>query len=196
MYKKTYSEEGVLLTIHQENGLILPFNPLDKTFDENNTLTIELRKWEEINGVLDLSDLLKPEQSLTDLKKELQYQIIEAAKQFQSNLVADYSATEQNTWDRKISEAKAIILSKNIDDAPLLKIESSEFNVTSTDEEILAATINLAEIILSKSEELYAISARITGRRTKIWNLIEAASTKEDLPIKLINEFLNYGYSS
>ena len=50
-----------------------------------------------------------------------------------------------------------------------------------TEEDIIAASLALAQRILEKSEQLYQVSAQISGRRTKLWNQVEAALTIEEV---------------
>jgi hypothetical protein len=126
---------------------------------------------------LDLSQTPTPPTTLRDAKLKKQEEIIELAKVAQEELVWGYAPAEQASWDRKLTEAKAIIASNNIEDAPILKVEAIAFSGAQIEEDIFAATLFLAEEIINKSEQLYLASAQIAGRRTKLWNQVEAAGT-------------------
>lgn len=180
-YQLFYNDFGKLQAIANNHGYQLKFNSETKAFDETDPLTKQLRSLEAETGKsLDLSDLPYID-SLSELKTKKQQQLVEWAKHEQEALVADYSPAEQASWDRKVAESQKILVSNNLSDAPIIKTEAIAFSGAQTEVDILAATLNLAQVIVYKSELLYLASAEIAGRRSRLWNQIEAAATIEEL---------------
>jgi hypothetical protein len=173
------NSEGVVDAINkQETGESLPL-PLEG--NEDHPLIVELRSLEAQHGELDVSDRPVEPETLEAAKLAKQKEIIEAAKEAQTALVADYAPAEQASWDKKLAQAEKIIESNDFEDAPILAIEAKVFSGATTADELLTATLFLATKIKSKSEQLYAISAQISGKRTKLWNQLQAAKSFEEL---------------
>lgn len=115
-------------------------------------------------------------QTLPEAKTYIQQQIIELAAQKQERLIAGYSAAERDTWDKKQDEAKAYVDSDGISQAKYLRIEAIAFCGASTESQIRAATMELARTVLRKADELFAVSAAISGTRARKWAEVEAMS--------------------
>jgi hypothetical protein len=59
MYELVYDSNGrvsIVFVVIEDLKIPLPFDPIDKSFDESDSLVIDLRQWEKENGALDLSD--------------------------------------------------------------------------------------------------------------------------------------------
>ncbi|MGL4623250.1 MAG: hypothetical protein ACRCZS_30080 [Chroococcidiopsis sp.] len=56
MYRIFRNDLGIVDAINLDDGASLPYNPITKSFDESDPLTIALRSWEQEHGELDLSD--------------------------------------------------------------------------------------------------------------------------------------------
>lgn len=181
MYRIFRNDLGIVDAISSPTGASLPYNPTTKTFDEEHPLTIALREWETVNGELDLSDALVEFESLEFAKKLKQQEIIEAAKEEQNALVADYAPPEQASWNKKVEQAEAILQSNDLDDAPILAIEAKVFSGAEAIEDVLATTLFLASTILTRSNQLYQASASISGKRARLWNQIESAQSFEEI---------------
>lgn len=119
--------------------------------------------------------------ALEQAKARKQFEIIERAKTEQDNLVADYSPAEQNSWSRKVAEAKLVLSTENLADANLLRTEVTVLSGATEESEILDRTIEFAKIILAKSEELYLASAAISGKRSKLWLMVDSLRSIEEV---------------
>ena len=182
MYKIFYDRNGKVSSVHRESdGAQLAFNPETKIFNETDPLVIELRGWEAENGELDLSDKAKEKPTIADVRENKQQEIIDAAYDAQNELVAGYAPAEQTSWDKKLIEAAAISHSQNLADAPILQAEAEIMSGATTQEDLLNATLFLAGEIQQKSQQLYVASAQIAGKRTLLWNKVEAATTIEEI---------------
>jgi hypothetical protein len=180
-YKIFRNDLGVVDAIATNEGASLLFDPLAKTFDESDRLTIELREWEKENGVLDLSDRPVDPLTLEELKAQKKQELIAIASAKQEELVAGFAPPEQASWSRKVAEAKTFLASGVIEDAPMLKAEAITISGATNNTVILRYTQGLASKILQKSEEMYLGSATIAGMRTKLVGQVEAAKTTEEL---------------
>ncbi len=184
MYKLFYNQFGEVDAINRTtDGATIPWNNQTQAFDEEHPLVIELRQWEAENEPLDLSNQAVPAISIEQHKQQKQQEIINIAKFEQEALVADYAPAEQASWDRKVAESKAILQSNNLADAPILEVEAKVFSQATSEPDILAATLFLAGEILNKSNQLYAASAAIAGKRSRLWNAIAQAEAIESVEL-------------
>lgn len=180
-YKIFRNDLGVVDAIATTQGASLLFDPETKTFDENDVLTIELRSWEAENGKLDLSDRQPDPLTLEQAKEQKKQEIIAIAAAKQEELVAGFAPPEQASWSRKVIEAKALLASGLIIDAPMLRVEAIALSEAKDDKVILKYSKGLAAKILQKSEEMYLNSAAIAGTRTRLLGEAEGAITFEKI---------------
>lgn len=114
--------------------------------------------------------------SLAIAKARVQQQIIDLAAQKQQQLVASYSEQEQKTWEGeegKLAEARAI-LKQGIVAAKYIVGEAIALSGASTPEQIEAATLNLAQNIVSKNEEWRNRIGVIAGTRARKYTEVSA----------------------
>lgn len=180
-YRINRDNSGRVALVHRIDGVLLPFNTETQTFDESHPLTQELRAWEAIHGKLDLSDA-EPEPPTLEAAKAIIYQqIIDETARRQDALISGYSYAEATSWDEKEKEAKALVASNDIDQAPYLKVEAIAATGATTPEQVLAATQALAQRILQKSNYLRTQTALVAGRRAKLRSQVDAMLTVEEV---------------
>lgn len=127
-------------------------------------------------------------QTLSEIKLLVQRQIIESAAARQEALIAGYSNTERDTWDKKEQEAQSYLKYGNLADARYLKAEAEAMVGGGNDAQIREATRHLATVIVSKADELRLASAKISGIRAKKWNEVTALQTIEETLNYLVEE--------
>jgi hypothetical protein len=181
MYKIFRNILGHVDAINDIHGASLPYDPITKTFDESNPLTISLRQYEAINGALDLSDHPVAPLTLEQAKIQKKQEIIAIASIKQEELVQGFAPPEQASWSRKVTEARAFLASGEIKDAPMLRTEAIAISGATKEAIILKHTQGLATKILQKSEEMYMDSATIAGKRTNLLGQIEVANTPQEI---------------
>lgn len=96
-------------------------------------------------------------------------EISQIAKQLQDAAIEQYSPGEISTWDRKESDAKAI-LSGNA--APLLEHEANLAGIPVAD---------LAQVIVQKAESYRMLSATVAGIRSRHSHAIGQLTTVEEV---------------
>lgn len=162
----------------------LPFNPTTKTF--NPTKQIDFQLLAEAQALpewatLDLSDRPSEPPTLEAAKATIYQQIIDETARRQDALISGYSYAEATSWDEKEKEAKALVASNDIDQAPYLRVEAITATGATTPEEILSATQALAQRILQKADHLRTQTALIAGNRGKLRSQVEALATVEEV---------------
>lgn len=139
------------------------------------------RTWEEGLEEAQIAERTGTPQTLDELKRHIQQQIIDKACEKQESLTQGYSATEQSSWALKERESETFLANGKIEDAKYLSIEAIAMTRASAPEEVNAATTELARVILNKASELRTASALIAGTRARKWAEVEAMSDIESL---------------
>lgn len=110
--------------------------------------------------------------TIAQLKQQILAQINAHAEQLFSQLTAPYPTSEALTWPYKLKEAEAFKASGDPNNAPKLAVEAASRGVSLTD---------LAQTIVTKSEQYQIRCAQICGVRGKHSDAIAALSTSEEL---------------
>lgn len=144
------------------------------------------RTWEEGLEEAQIAERTGTPQTLDELKRHTQQQIIDKACEKQESLTQGYSPTEQSSWALKEQEAYRFLSSGLLEDAQYLSVEAIAMSGALRSEEIYAATTDLAKVILSKANQLRTASAQIAGTRARKWAEIEAMGDVEEVKNYLV----------
>lgn len=106
------------------------------------------------------------------LKDDLKQQLITDSQTHVDNMILSrYPKFEVDSWQNQIREAKAYLLDNNAD-VPTIEEIAAQRNVTK---------LVVANKILTKMATFAAFSGKQAGRRQRLEDLIDAASTVEQL---------------
>jgi hypothetical protein len=146
------------------------------SFDDPNLLA-----WLAQNPEFTLDDQPVNPLSLQELKDAKKLEVITEAYLKQQSLVSDFAPPEQATWARKVDECKKLLAGEKLDNLPMIKAESIAL-ADSTDELVVTAYANnLANKIVTKSEQLYIASAQIAGNRARLCATIDSIKDIKEL---------------
>lgn len=143
--------------------------------------------WVEGATLEEIGLLTGQPQTVEEIKKVKQQEIISYAATLQESLIAGYSPAERDTWDFKERQARNFLETGDIQSAKYLRAEVIAMT-NSTDEVIIAnVTQQLANKIVTKADELRLASATISGTRARKCAEITALTD--------IKEVMNYNVS-